>query len=95
MMARQVGTSGQLFPTGVVGSMPRPQFLRDLLDPRAEGHTPSDVYARRLDAATQYIIAMQEASGLDLISDGEWRRRSYFGVIAEIMPRLRGLRRRR
>ena len=85
MMAPQSGTSGQLFPTGVVGSMPRPQFLRDLLDPRAEGHTPADVYARRLDAATQYIIAMQEAAGLDLISDGEWRRRSYFGVIAEIM----------
>ena len=85
MMARQVGASGQPFPTGVVGSMPRPQFLRDLLDPRAEGNTPPDVYVRRLDAATQYIIAMQEAAGLDLISDGEWRRRSYFGVIAEIM----------
>ena len=85
MMAGQVGTSGQLFPTGVVGSLPRPQFLRDLLDPRAEGHTPPDVHARRLDAATQYIITMQEAAGLDLISDGEWRRRSYFGVIAEIM----------
>ncbi len=45
MMAPQSGTSGQLFPTGVVGSMPRPQFLHDLLDPRAEGHTPPDVYA--------------------------------------------------
>ena len=73
------------FPTGVVGSMPRPQFLRDLLDPRNEGKVPADVYQKRLDAATQYVIALQEAAGLDLISDGEWRRRSYIGVIAEVM----------
>jgi 5-methyltetrahydropteroyltriglutamate--homocysteine methyltransferase len=73
------------FPTGVVGSMPRPQFLRDLLDPRAEGQVPDTVYQQRLDAATGYVIAMQEAAGLDLISDGEWRRRSYIGVIAEVM----------
>jgi 5-methyltetrahydropteroyltriglutamate--homocysteine methyltransferase len=65
--------------------MPRPQFLRDLLDPRAEGQVPEDAYQKRLDAATQYVIAMQEASGLDLISDGEWRRRSYIGVIAEVV----------
>ncbi|MBI3970214.1 MAG: cobalamin-independent methionine synthase II family protein [Chloroflexi bacterium] len=73
------------FAAGVVGSMPRPQFLRDLLDPRAEGTIPEHVYQKRLDAATQFVIAMQEAAGLDLISDGEWRRRSYIGVIAEVM----------
>jgi 5-methyltetrahydropteroyltriglutamate--homocysteine methyltransferase len=43
------------------------------------------VYQQRLDTATAYVIAMQEAAGLDLISDGEWRRRSYIGVIAEVM----------
>lgn len=74
-----------LFPAGVVGSMPRPQFLRELLDPRAEGCVADDVYQQRMDVATRYVIAMQEAAGLDLVSDGEWRRRSYIGVIAEIM----------
>ncbi len=81
-------TSPSPFPplaAGVVGSLPRPQFLRDLLDPRAEGQVPQDVYEKRLDAATSYAIAMQEAAGLDLISDGEWRRRSYIGVISEVM----------
>jgi 5-methyltetrahydropteroyltriglutamate--homocysteine methyltransferase len=73
------------FAAGVVGSLPRPQFLRDLLDPRSEGQVPEAVYEKRLDAATQYAIAMQEAAGLDLISDGEWRRRSYIGVISEVM----------
>jgi 5-methyltetrahydropteroyltriglutamate--homocysteine methyltransferase len=73
------------FAAGVVGSMPRPQFLRDLLDPRAEGQVPEAVYRKRLDAATQYVIALQEAAGVDLLSDGEWRRRSYVGVVAEVM----------
>jgi 5-methyltetrahydropteroyltriglutamate--homocysteine methyltransferase len=27
---------------------------------------------------------MQEAAGLDVVTDGEWRRRSYIGVIAEL-----------
>ena len=77
--------AGPRFAAGVVGSMPRPQFLRDLLDPRAEGQVPETVYRKRLDAATQYVIALQEAAGIELISDGEWRRRSYIGVIAEVM----------
>ncbi len=70
-----------LFPTSVVGSMPRASFVRDLLD------QPEDDAARRraLDAAVAYVIGLQETAGIDVISDGEWRRRSYIGVIAEIM----------
>ena len=37
-----------------------------------------------MDAAVRYIIALQEVAGIDIISDGEWRRRSYIGVIADI-----------
>ena len=73
-----------LFAAGVIGSMPRPAFVRDLFDP-PPGHEPSQAEReRRLDAAVAYVIALQEQAGLDLISDGEWRRRSYIGVIAEL-----------
>ena len=72
------------FAAGVVGSMPRPAFVRDLFDP-PPGHEPSEAEReKRLDAAVAYVIALQEQAGLDLISDGEWRRRSYIGVIAEL-----------
>jgi 5-methyltetrahydropteroyltriglutamate--homocysteine methyltransferase len=30
------------------------------------------------------VVALQEAAGLDVVSDGEWRRKSYIGVIAEL-----------
>jgi len=37
-----------------------------------------------MDAAVRYIVAVQEHAGLDVITDGEWRRKSYIGVIAEL-----------
>src|SRR5690348_1943820 len=69
------------FPASVVGSMPRSDFVRDLLD------RPEDDPARPalMDAAVSYVVALQEAAGIDVVSDGEWRRRSYIGVIAEVM----------
>jgi 5-methyltetrahydropteroyltriglutamate--homocysteine methyltransferase len=69
------------FPASVVGSMPRSAFVRDLLA------LPEDHPDRRarLDAAVGYIIALQEAAGIDVVSDGEWRRLSYIGIIADIM----------
>jgi 5-methyltetrahydropteroyltriglutamate--homocysteine methyltransferase len=64
--------------------MPRPQFVRDLLRPEIRRALGDQEFERRLDAAVAYVIAMQESAGLDVISDGEWRRLSYIGVIADI-----------
>ncbi len=73
---------GVLFPTSVVGSMPRPAFVCDLI---ADGSPvrPED-FRRRMEAAVRYVVALQENAGLDVVSDGEWWRRSYIGVIAEL-----------
>src|SRR5437899_2944225 len=76
--------TSMLFPTTVVGSMPRPLFVRELLRPEARAALGEETFSRRLDAAVAYVIAMQESAGLDIISDGEWRRLSYIGVIADI-----------
>ena len=73
-----------LFPTTVVGSMPRSDFVRDLVSLENESYRTTSEYKRKMDAAVRYIIAIQEAAGVDIISDGEWRRRSYIGVIADI-----------
>jgi len=71
-----------LFPASVVGSMPRPPFVQDLINdrpPLARG-----AYEVAMDAAVRYVVALQEHAGLDVVSDGEWRRKSYIGVIAEL-----------
>ena len=72
---------GVLFPTSVVGSVPRPDFVRDLISDEA---ISDEEYDRRMEAAVRYVVAMQENAGLDILTDGEWWRKSYIGVIAEL-----------
>ena len=74
-----------LFPTTVIGSMPRPQYVKDLLaaGPRAAGTDAA--WQRRMDDAVRFVIGMQERAGIDTISDGEWRRESYVDIIGEVM----------
>jgi 5-methyltetrahydropteroyltriglutamate--homocysteine methyltransferase len=76
--------SAVLFPTTVVGSMPRPQMLKDLFDEIHAGRVSREESARLLDMAVPYAIALQEAAGVDIVSDGEWRRFSYVAVICDI-----------
>ena len=71
-----------LFPASVVGSMPRPAFVQDLINDKPP--LPPERYEAEMDAAVRYIVAMQEHAGLDVVTDGEWRRKSYIGVIAEL-----------
>jgi 5-methyltetrahydropteroyltriglutamate--homocysteine methyltransferase len=73
---------GVLFPTSVVGSMPRPQFVKDLIGD--DSTISREQYTQRMDAAVRYVVALQENAGLDIITDGEWWRKSYIGVIAEL-----------
>ena len=69
-----------LFPASVVGSLPRPQHVRELM----EKPDWSEADERAMDAAVRDVVLMQETAGLDVVTDGEWRRRSYIGVIAEL-----------
>src|SRR5216117_3330832 len=71
-----------LFPASVVGSLPRPAFVLDLINERPP--LPRHEYEARMQAAVRYAVAMQEHAGLDVITDGEWWRKSYIGVIAEL-----------
>ncbi len=72
---------GVLFPTSVVGSVPRPEFVRELI---SNEEISEEDYERRMEAAVRYVVAMQENAGLDVVTDGEWWRKSYIGVIAEL-----------
>lgn len=73
-----------LFETTVVGSMPRPSWLKDLFDDYHEGRVSEEERTRLLDEAVPYALALQEVAGVDVVSDGEWRRFSYVGVITDV-----------
>ena len=72
-----------LFPTFVVGSLPRPQWVRDLIEDRKAGHISDSDAERLLDDAVPSAVRMQERAGVDYISDGEWRRESYVKVFTK------------
>lgn len=74
-----------LFYTHVIGSLPRPKVVLDLLQRRAE--MSEDRYNRLLDEMVVFAIRLQEQAGLDVVSDGEWRRVQY---IREFLNRIGG-----
>ena len=81
-----------LIPTTVMGSYPQPAWLVDhdrLLEhgvPRVRANDVWNVSPDHLDeaieAATLVAIADQEAAGVDIITDGEIGRESYFNHFA-------------
>jgi len=82
----------KLFPTTVVGSYPQPEWLvdRSLLaantPPRVRMQQLWRVAPERLeeaqDDATLVAVRDQERAGIDIVSDGEMRRESYFNRFA-------------
>ena len=73
------------FYTQGIGSLPRPQVVRDLLARRDK--LPTDRYRRALDDFVLFAIRLQEQAGLDVVTDGEWRRTQY---IREFLLRVGG-----
>ncbi len=57
-----------LFPASVVGSMPRSDFVRDLV--ADQGTADPEATRQRMDAAVCYVVALQERAGLDVVTDG-------------------------
>jgi 5-methyltetrahydropteroyltriglutamate--homocysteine methyltransferase len=68
------------FPTGVIGSLPRPAWLQDTLAAHLAGGLTAAEWDRACDQAVPFAIALQETAGIDVITDGEWRREGYFQV---------------
>ena len=78
-------TADTLFPTSVIGSLPRPKWVLDLLIEHQDGALGDDALDEALDKAINFAIGLQEAAGIDIISDGEWRRIGYFEVFAQMV----------
>lgn len=83
LKASEKKAKSKLFPTQVVGSMPRPKYIQDFLDPNKKNK--DTIFQDELNSSIKFIVQLQEYTGLDTVSDGEWRRLSYIGVIADLL----------
>lgn len=78
--------SQQMFPTSVVGSLPRPEWLMDGIAKFERGELEESRLRQYYDEAVILAIKQQEMTGVDEVSDGEQRRFSFLAFVAERIP---------
>ena len=75
----------QVHHSDVIGSLLRPKYLTRARDAYAAGQLTPPEFKRIEDRAVDAAIAMQEGTGLDVVTDGEFRRFSFLDqVVTEI-----------
>jgi 5-methyltetrahydropteroyltriglutamate--homocysteine methyltransferase len=75
----------QVFHSDVIGSLLRPGYLTRARDSYAAGELTPAEFKRIEDRAVDQAIAMQESLGLDVVTDGEFRRFSFLDqVVSEV-----------
>jgi 5-methyltetrahydropteroyltriglutamate--homocysteine methyltransferase len=69
----------------VIGSLLRPQYLKDAREQHARGALTAVEFKQIEDRAVGEAVALQEAAGLDVVTDGEMRRYAFFGHLVEAL----------
>jgi len=77
-----------LLYTHPIGSLPRPKAVLDVLARRKQ--MDPQRLAQVMDDFVAFAIRLQEEAGMDVVSDGEWRREQY---IREFLGRIGGFER--
>lgn len=66
-----------------IGSLLRPQALKDAWRRHDKGEIPQAEYEAAIDDAIRDVVRLQEEAGLKSITDGEFRRKSYWSHFVE------------
>jgi 5-methyltetrahydropteroyltriglutamate--homocysteine methyltransferase len=78
----------QVHHSDVIGSLLRPKYLTDARDAFVAGQISAAEFKRVEDRAVDGAIAMQEGVGLDVVTDGEYRR---FSFLDQVVSEINGL----
>lgn len=78
-----------VFPTSVIGSYPRPKYLKEMIRLRKAGKVSDKHLREAFDDAIIAVVKEQEMAGIDIPSDGEQRRDEMVEYFAE---RIEGFR---
>jgi 5-methyltetrahydropteroyltriglutamate--homocysteine methyltransferase len=72
-----------MFRSDVVGSLLRPESLKQAREKYEAGQISEKEFKRIEDLAVDQAIALQERAGLDVITDGEMRRYAFYGHLID------------
>jgi 5-methyltetrahydropteroyltriglutamate--homocysteine methyltransferase len=73
----------QVYRSDVVGSLLRPAYLKDARDRHEAGQLSEAEFKRIEDRAVDEAIALQERTGIEVITDGEVRRYAFYGHLID------------
>jgi 5-methyltetrahydropteroyltriglutamate--homocysteine methyltransferase len=73
-MGEGLGIELPILPTSVIGSYPRPKWLRNMIRQRSLGRVDDKALEEAFDDAVRVVVWEQEKAGIDIPSDGEMRR---------------------
>jgi 5-methyltetrahydropteroyltriglutamate--homocysteine methyltransferase len=72
-----------LYRSDVVGSLLRPEYLKEARDQHEAGKLTDVEFKRLEDRAVDEAIALQTRAGVEMITDGEMRRYAFFGHLID------------
>ncbi len=72
-----------MYRSDVVGSLLRPAYLKEARDRHEAGQLGEAEFKRIEDRAVDEAIALQERTGVDVITDGELRRYAFYGHLID------------
>jgi len=72
-----------VFRSDVVGSLLRPEYLKQAREKHEAGRVSEAEFKRIEDLAVDEAVALQERAGLDVITDGEMRRYAFYGHLID------------
>ena len=74
-----------MFRAEVIGSLLRPSYLKEARAAFEQGQLSAADFKRVEDRAVDHVIALQEGTGVDVVTDGEMRRFLFMGPITEVV----------
>ena len=77
--ARNTARRNPPFRAEHIGSLLRPRALKDAFKAHSAGEIDEAAFETVKRAAIRDVVAMQEGLGLKMVTDGEFRRKSYWG----------------
>lgn len=80
-----------IFATSVIGSWPRSVEVQKAMREKRAGRMTEEAFQSIADQAVIECLRLQEAAGIDIVSDGEQRRDNYISFVAEHLHNVKML----
>src|SRR5574341_352842 len=82
---RRGGSDVKTYRSDVVGSLLRPEYMKESRQQWDAGQLGAADFKRIEDRAVDEAVRLQEEAGLDVLTDGEMRRYAFFGHLIEAL----------